>query len=340
MIRSFCDIIRRLAQRELPSHDQLTRNELMAEAYQPAEGFVDEVWRPVPGWEGVYMVSDQGRVKSLDRLCVRRGGQGALPKKGIVLRQKVTDKRQHLRVQLQREGKVTAVYVYELVLSTFSSSRPLGYEVRHLDGDTTNNSISNLGWVKTPSKLELAQSRKDRLAKEFEPSTRKTPGYVPSKEELDATFTYRNGDLLWRDDRNSRTKAGMRAGSPDKDGYIIVRLNGRGYRAHRLIWAMHGNPPAETIDHINRDPSDNRIENLRAASNSEQHCNIGLPANNRSGVKGVFWRKDTNDWLGRVCFRGKAYHAGIFNTKEDCAKAVEALREHLHGAFAHHAIAT
>jgi hypothetical protein len=340
-----CDRIRRLAQRELPSHDQLTRNELMAEAYQPAEGFVDEVWLPVPGWEESYMVSDLGRVKSLDRTCSRSGGKGDVQKMGVVLRPESIGRHGHMRVKLQAHGQSKYVYVHDLVFAVFSAPCPAGSKVQHLDGNPANNAAANLECTKVYTKEELAQEKlksKARAAKikafkrAIDSAIKKTPGYVPSKEELDAAFIYRDGVLYWRKDRGSHIRAGAEAGTP-RHGYVQISFKGRSYPAHRLIWAMHGNAPAETIDHINRDRSDNRIENLRSATKGQQLFNTGLRSDNKSGTKGVSWHKDAQAWRGQVCFRGKAYTAGIFDSKEECAEAVRVLRERLHGEHAHHA---
>ncbi len=345
MIGSLCAKIKRLAQRELPSHDQLTRNELMAEAYQPAEGFVDEVWLPVPGWEGSYMVSDQGRVKSLDRICSRPGGKGDFPKRGVVLCPEAIGRHGHLRVKLQAHGESKYVYVHDLVFAAFSAPCPVGYKVRHIDGNPSNNAPANLECTKVYTKEELAQAKlksRARAAKirafkrAIDSAIKKTPGYVPSKEELDAAFIYRDGVLYWREDRGNHIKAGTEAGT-FRHGYVQVSLKGRAYPAHRLIWVMHGNAPAETIDHINRDRSDNRIENLRPATKGQQLFNTGLRPNNKSGIKGVSWHKDAQAWRGQVSFQGKAYTAGVFDSKEECAEAVRVLRECLHGEYAYHA---
>lgn len=348
MISAFCDILGRLAQRELPSHDQLTVDELMAEAYQAVDGFVDEVWRPIPGWEGFYEVSSCGRVKSVNRKCSRSEGKVKFIKRGIVLKPESISKRQQLRVKLQANGKAEYAYVHDLVLLTFAGPCPSGYKVYHIDGNTTNNIIRNLEYTKIPCQLKLAQNKKEHqikaakikaLRKEIDSAIKKAHGYVPNKDELDAAFVYKDGALYWKEDRSNHIKAGAPAGSVRRGGYVYVYFKGRTYPVHRLIWAMHGNPPAETIDHINRNPSDNRIENLRAATKNQQLFNTGLRPNNKSGIKGVSWRKDANAWRGQVNFRGKAYCAGTFQDKQDCAEAVKALRERLHGEFANHAIA-
>lgn len=328
----------------------------MTEAYQPVEGFVDETWLPVPGWEEAYMVSDQGRVKSLDRICTRSGGKGDVLKKGTVLRPEIIGRHGYSRIKLQAGGKVKHAYVHDLVLQAFSIPCSSGYEVCHLDGKATNNSVNNLECVKITIEPKLKQEQRQleseeekkckikaakikAFKKELDLAIKRTHGYVPSQHELDIAFVYENGSLLWKEDRGNHIKAGTPAGTVRRKGYVHILFKGRVYPAHRLIWAMHGNAPAETIDHINRNPGDNRIENLRAATKGQQLFNTGLRSNNRSGVKGVCWHKYANAWRGQVCFQGKAYHAGIFKNKDECIDAVKVLRERLHGEFACHAIA-
>lgn len=355
MTALLCDTIRGLAQRKLPSHDQLTRNELMTEAYQPTEGFVDEVWLPVPGWEEAYKVSDQGRVKSLDRMCTRGGGKGDVLKKGIVLRPEIIGRRGYSRIKLQAAGKAKYAYVHDLVLQAFSTPCSSGYEICHLDGKAVNNSVNNLECVRITIKPKLKQEKRQieseekkkckinaakikAFRKELDSAIKRTHGYLPSQNELDAAFVYENGRILWKEDRGNHIKAGTHAGTVRREGYVHISFKGRVYPAHRLIWVMHGNAPAETIDHINRNPGDNRIENLRAATKGQQLFNTGLRSNNKSGVKGVSWHTCANAWRGQIYFQGKSYHAGIFKNKDECIEAARVLRERLHGEFACHAV--
>lgn len=74
-----------------------------------------------------------------------------------------------------------------------------------------------------------------------------------------------SGNLVFTDTRYGAVEIGKVAGyTSKKDGYVRVYHRGQLYMAHRVAWALHyGNWPEYTIDHINRDPSDNRIENLR-----------------------------------------------------------------------------
>lgn len=102
------------------------------------------------------------------------------------------------------------------------------------------------------------------------------------------------------------------------NGYKVGRIRGRNFMAHVAAWAyMHGEWPDGDIDHINGDRSDNRIENLRVVSRSENLRNKGLCARNKSGEIGIYWGKDRNKW--RVELSGKKI--GSFDTMDDAIVA-------------------
>lgn len=78
------------------------------------------------------------------------------------------------------------------------------------------------------------------------------------------TYNETTGKLTFKDNRFGAVKVGQEAGSVRSDGYVGIYHRGQNYMAHRLAWALHYNKwPEHTIDHINRDGTDNRIENLR-----------------------------------------------------------------------------
>ena len=96
--------------------------------------------------------------------------------------------------------------------------------------------------------------------------------------------------------------------------YWKVNLNGHPYAAHRVIWLMHyGYFPENEIDHINRNPLDNKLENLREASRTCNARNTGIACINSSGVKGVYWNKRDSSWIARIKVRQKYYHLGYFD---------------------------
>lgn len=95
--------------------------------------------------------------------------------------------------------------------------------------------------------------------------------------------------------------------------YRVISVNGRHYRAHRLAWLILTDSfPDDQIDHINGCGLDNRAENLRAVSNSENSKNARKPYTNTSGVVGVYRRKDCNKWRACISVEGRLTHLGTF----------------------------
>lgn len=116
--------------------------------------------------------------------------------------------------------------------------------------------------------------------------------------------------------------AGARSGSPDGSGYITVFIDGRRYKAHRLVWLMHfGSFPAGDIDHINGARDDNRIENLRMVEHVENMRNQKLRSTNTSGVVGVTWQKKHKNWRANITVNYVTVSLGTFGARADAEKA-------------------
>ena len=105
---------------------------------------MDEDWRPVPGYESSYLVSDLGRVHSLDRRILRIDGKVKVVV-GRIMRQ-TPNYNGHLRVQLYSNRKGVPFFVHTLVMAAFVGPRYEGMEVRHLNGDPADNRLSNLAY--------------------------------------------------------------------------------------------------------------------------------------------------------------------------------------------------
>ena len=103
-----------------------------------------ERWKAIPKFEGLYEVSDQGRVRSLPREC--DNGKGSYIKPGRVL-VTLQHKAGYKQCTLTQDGEFTYTYVHRLVLEAFVGPCPLGKEAAHVDGDATNNVLGNLQWV-------------------------------------------------------------------------------------------------------------------------------------------------------------------------------------------------
>jgi len=106
------------------------------------------------------------------------------------------------------------------------------------------------------------------------------------------------------------------------NGYIVIIIDGKNYRAHRLAWLyVNGGFPKEQIDHISHDRTDNKIANLRSVTNQENQMNKSMLKNNTSGFTGVYWHKPTNKWQSQIMINGKYKHLGYFTNKNDAIKA-------------------
>lgn len=103
------------------------------------------------------------------------------------------------------------------------------------------------------------------------------------------------------------------AGCPQNQGYILIAVDNKKYKAHRLAWLYaYGDFPSKFIDHINNIKSDNRICNLREATKSQNLQNIPVRNNNTSGITGVYWNKAAKKWQAYIKLNGKVNYLGIF----------------------------
>lgn len=130
-----------------------------------------------------------------------------------------------------------------------------------------------------------------------------------------------------------RVRAGDVAGRP-VFGYICIKVNQKSYPAHRLAWLyMTGAWPENQIDHRDRDRTNNRWSNLRAATNKQNHENLPMVKTNTSGVRGVRWDKDRNRWFAYITHNQKMKNLGRYETKEEAIKARLKAEDEL---FTHH----
>lgn len=122
---------------------------------------------------------------------------------------------------------------------------------------------------------------------------------------------------------------GLPAGTIDCDGYVIVRIDEKSYKAHRLAWLyVHGRWPTAQIDHRNRTRSDNRIANLREAPGPVNQQNAAL----RSHFPGAYRRKrpGAKPWTSRIFVNGKRRQLGCFATAAEASAAYLTAKAALH----------
>lgn len=105
--------------------------------------------------------------------------------------------------------------------------------------------------------------------------------------------------------------------------YLACSIGAKKYYLHRLIWQMHTGSVPTIIDHIDGNPSNNRIENLRECTNAENQYDAKRKSNNRSGVKGVVFHPacPRKPWQAKIVVKGKVVSLGYYTSKADAASA-------------------
>ena len=107
--------------------------------------------------------------------------------------------------------------------------------------------------------------------------------------------------------------AGKKAGRYRKDGYYEVVINGKLHLGHRVLWALfYDHWPNGVIDHLDRNPSNNSIDNLRDVTQTVNLLNTGLSARNSSGVVGVSKEARCGNWIAQIGLNGKMRHLGTY----------------------------
>jgi len=165
---------------------------------------------------------------------------------------------------------------------------------------------------------------------------RKVGAMIPQNKEglnmrdlLNHLFEYKDGELI-RKVSTGNVKAGDSAGSLKANGRVRAKIDGKFYSRSRLIWIMHHGdiPEGMLIDHIDNEglKSDDRIENLRLATHSQNLHNIE--------ARGHHWDKAANKWKAQIAHQGQKIHLGLFDCQIDArAEYLRAKRKYA-GEFA------
>lgn len=138
------------------------------------------------------------------------------------------------------------------------------------------------------------------------------------------------GAFTWRSG-HGKVRAHERAGSRHAAGYRQINLGGAVMLEHRLAHLyMRGCWPRSEVDHRNGVRSDNRWDNLRPATSSEQKQNATIRKDNTSGFQGVGWFKPKGKWRARIRVGGREHHLGYFDDPESAYAARCAAKLQLH----------
>ena len=156
-------------------------------------------------------------------------------------------------------------------------------------------------------------------------------------DELTTILDYdpTTGNLVWKTPR-PKIQVGSIAGHSHNRGYINLEIYGKHYAAHRLVWFFVNKEwPKNQIDHINGNKADNRIENLREATNGQNRANT--KTTNKHGLKGVrrlSWMKEQDKcWQAQITHQKKVIYLGCYHTKEEAHSAYCDAAKKLHGEF-------
>lgn len=173
---------------------------------------------------------------------------------------------------------------------------------------------------------------------------------LPTPDELRQLLWYEpeTGKLFWRErgaewfahctpGHQDRIRKGWNAAWSGKEagvtgpyGYNTVTVQALHLMAHRIIWCMeHGHWPNEQIDHIDGDRVNNRLENLRECTHTENQRNMRRSRSNTSGVTGVYWDKKISRWKAEVSLKSRKIYVGVFRDLKEAETAVKAKRAEL-----------
>ena len=141
------------------------------------------------------------------------------------------------------------------------------------------------------------------------------------KAEILRSLSYdpETGYVTWAISKKG-AKQDVEIKTKDKDGYLLVGVNYKLYRLHRVVWLIHyGEWPSGCIDHINGVRDDNRIENLRCVTVAENSKNQKKNIKNKSGVVGVILERKSNKWAAYITISRKNIWLGTFSNIFDAA---------------------
>ena len=165
------------------------------------------------------------------------------------------------------------------------------------------------------------------------------------------SFDSKTGDLTWKTRPRDHFKtnrshsihksrdAGKPAGSIDKSQtYLVVGITFQGrfqlYQGHRIAWALHYKQwPIQSIDHIDGDKTNNRIENLRECSHVQNMANQLGRSKKIGTLKGAYFHKRIGKWQATICIAYQQTHLGYFLTEEEAHFAYTKAAKELQGEF-------
>jgi hypothetical protein len=159
---------------------------------------------------------------------------------------------------------------------------------------------------------------------------------LPTAEYVRSLLDYdpQTGVFRWRCNRGLKNVGGKRAGTVTARGYRVIEIAGKTHREQRLAWLFAtGHWPSGEVDHRDRDRSNNKLDNLRLATRSQNTTNKAVQKSSQTGIKGVN-RRENGTFRAYLSAQGRRINLGTFRTAEEARSAyLEAAKLH-HGEFA------
>lgn len=162
-------------------------------------------------------------------------------------------------------------------------------------------------------------------------------------EYLRAVYEYDGAEGVLRFRHRTKGRGGVKnpgdeVGWVNAGGYRRTEIDGHEFFVHTLVWAMEYGafpPPGFDIDHIDGDRINNRLENLRLATRSQNNFNAGRRCDNKSGYRGVWYDRSRDKWDARCRINGRQIHLGRYDTPELARDAYRREIAKHHGDFMH-----
>lgn len=155
-----------------------------------------------------------------------------------------------------------------------------------------------------------------------------------TQDKLKDYLDYKEGKLFWKKQPSSVINVGSEAGHTNFRGYVQIKIFNKRYYAHRIIFFMFNGYFPQEVDHIDGNKSNNKIENLRDSTKSQNNMNVRKRKDNTSGIKGVTWDKRCKKWKAQGQANKKRYYLGSYEDIEMATQVINEFRKQHHNEYA------